>query len=173
MGETPLDALREMLLNAMVHRTYMGASIQLRVYHHKLSIWNEGGLPLGLRLEDLKVAHNSRPRNPKIAEACFKAGYIDAWGRGTLKIIKACKEAGLPEPEITEMNGGVEVTLFNNLETRPSEGIWNDFGTISERIALGTEKNTGYLRGIFMTIIVSGQNKSVNVLEKEYCIFCN
>lgn len=145
----PLDALREMLLNAMVHRTYMGASIQLRVYDHKLSIWNEGGLPLGLRLEDLKVAHNSRPRNSKIAEACFKAGYIDAWGRGTLKIIKACKEAGLPEPEITEMNGGVEVTLFNNLETGPSERIWNDFGTISERIALGAEKNTGYLRGIY------------------------
>jgi ATP-dependent DNA helicase RecG len=60
----------------------------------------------------LKSDHNSRPRNPIIANACFFAGYIDTWGRGTLKIINSCKEAGLPEPEIKEMNGGVEVTLF-------------------------------------------------------------
>ena len=43
--EYPVAALREMLLNALVHRTYMGAHVQLRVYDDKLSIWNEGGLP--------------------------------------------------------------------------------------------------------------------------------
>ena len=108
----PIEALREMLLNALVHRTYMGATIQMRVFDDKLSIWNEGGLPFGLSLEDLKSDHNSRPRNPIIANACFFAGYIDTWGRGTLKIINSCKEAGLPEPQIREMNGGVEVTMF-------------------------------------------------------------
>ena len=108
----PIQALREMLLNALVHRTYMGATIQMRVFDSKLSIWNEGGLPLGLSLDDLKSDHNSRPRNPIIANACFFAGYIDTWGRGTLKIINSCKEAGLPEPEIKEMNGGIEVTIF-------------------------------------------------------------
>ena len=46
------------------------------------------------------------------ANACFFAGYIDTWGRGTLKIINSCKEAGLPEPEIKEMDGGIEVTIF-------------------------------------------------------------
>jgi len=47
------------------------------------------------------------------ANACFMAGYIDTWGRGTLKIITACKEAGLPEPDIKEMNGGVEVIMYS------------------------------------------------------------
>lgn len=43
---------------------------------------------------------------------------IDAWGRGTIKIIEACKQAGLPEPEIIERDGGLLVTLFeNNLTT--------------------------------------------------------
>jgi len=116
----PIQALREMLLNALVHRTYMGATIQMRVFDDRLSIWNEGLLPFGLSLEDLKSDHNSRPRNPIIANACFFAGYIDTWGRGTLKIINACKEAGLPEPEIKEMNGGVEVTIF--LQTIDDEG---------------------------------------------------
>ena len=47
-GEYPLSALREMLLNALVHKTYTGAAVQLRVFDHKLSIWNEGLLPLSL-----------------------------------------------------------------------------------------------------------------------------
>lgn len=45
---------------------------------------------------------------------CFKGGYIDAWGRGTLKILQSCKEAGLPEPEIIEQDGGILVTLFKD-----------------------------------------------------------
>ncbi len=122
----PVAALREMLLNAMVHRTYMGTSVQLRVFDNRLSIWNEGMLPTGLSLDDLRVEHNSRPRNPKIAEACFLAGYIDTWGRGTLKIINSCKEAGLPEPEIKELNGGIEVIVFNNLVGETSEGFRKD-----------------------------------------------
>ena len=130
----PIQALREMLLNAIVHRSYMGAVIQLRVFDDKLSIWNEGGLPFGLCLEDLKSDHNSRPRNPIIANACFLAGYIDTWGRGTLKIINSCKKAGLPEPEIKEMNGGVEVTVFNLPQPEHSERFRKDFGKISERI---------------------------------------
>jgi len=140
----PVEALREMLLNSLVHRTYMGAPVQLRVFDHKLSIWNEGGLPNGLTLEDLKTEHNSRPRNPKIAKACFMAGYIDSWGRGTLKIMEACKEAGLPEPEIWEMNGGLEVTIFssNYERNQVSNQVGNqvpkskapDFSTLVDRI---------------------------------------
>ena len=133
-GEYPVAALREVLLNALVHRSYMGAAIQIRVYDNRLSIWNEGILPQGLSLEDLKNEHNSRPRNPKIAEACFKAGYIDTWGRGTLKIINSCREAGLPEPEMIEKNGGIEVTLFKSDSGLNSEGIRKEFGRNSEGI---------------------------------------
>lgn len=113
-GEYPLEAIREMLLNALVHRTYMGSMIQLRVYDNKLTLWNEGNLPEGMELESLKRHHISRPRNPIIADICFKAGYIDSWGRGTLKIINSCKEAGLPEPTITALDGGILVTLFKD-----------------------------------------------------------
>ena len=113
-GEYPVVAIREMLLNAMIHRTYMGAKIQMRVYDNKLSIWNEGVLPEGLDEESLKVHHVSKPRNPLIADVCFKAGYIDSWGSGTLKIISSCREAGLPEPKIKEFNGGIIVTLYKD-----------------------------------------------------------
>lgn len=113
-GEYPIAALREMLLNALVHRNYRGAPVQIRVYDDKINIWNEGTLPEGLSLEALKRPHASKPRNPVIAEVCFKGGLIDSWGRGTIKIIDTCKQADLPEPELTERDGGFLVTLFKN-----------------------------------------------------------
>jgi ATP-dependent DNA helicase RecG len=153
----PIQALREMLLNALVHRTYMGSTIQIRVFDDRLSIWNEGGLPFGLSLEDLKSEHSSRPRNPLIANACFFAGYIDTWGRGTLKIIDACLKAGLPEPAIREMNGGVQITVFNHQQSENSEiirndfgmnyeKVRNDFGKISERITIEPVKNLDFIQ---------------------------
>ncbi|MBU2472216.1 MAG: putative DNA binding domain-containing protein, partial [Bacteroidetes bacterium] len=116
-GEYPVAAIREMLLNALVHRSYMGAPIQIRVYDDKISIWNEGFLPEGLTLDALKRPHPSRPRNPIIADVCFKGGYIDAWGRGTIKILDSCKTAELPEPEMKEQDGGFLITLFKDIFT--------------------------------------------------------
>jgi len=113
-GEYPVAAIREMLLNALVHRNYMGAPIQIRVYDEKISIWNEGSLPAGLTLAALKRSHSSRPRNPIIADVSFKGGYIDAWGRGTIKILDTCNQAKLPEPEMMEQDGGFIITLFKN-----------------------------------------------------------
>lgn len=113
-SEYPIAAIREMLLNALVHRNYMGAPVQIRVYDDKISIWNEGMLPAGLTSDALKRSHASKPRNPVIADVAFKGGYIDAWGRGTIKILDACKSAGLPEPEMQEIDGGFNVVLFKN-----------------------------------------------------------
>lgn len=113
-GEYPVAAIREMLLNALVHKNYMGSTIQLRVYDNKITIWNEGNLPEGLSYAALKRTHSSLPRNPIIADVCFKAGYIDTWGRGTLKIFNSCREAELPEPEIQPLDSGVLVTIFKD-----------------------------------------------------------
>ncbi|RAV28520.1 ATP-binding protein [Sinomicrobium soli] len=113
-SEYPVPALREVILNALVHRNYMGAPTQIRVYDDKIVFWNEGTLPQGLSIEALKGFHASQPRNILIADVCFKGGYIDSWGRGMLKIYNACKEAGLPEPEIKEFQNGLLVTLFKN-----------------------------------------------------------
>ncbi|OQB31269.1 MAG: Divergent AAA domain protein [Bacteroidetes bacterium ADurb.Bin174] len=116
--EYPREAMREAILNALVHRNYMGAHTQIRVYDDKISFWNDGGLESPLTVESLKRPHSSRPRNVLIADVCFKGGLIDAWGRGTIKIIETCKQAGLPEPEIIEQDGGLLVTMFKNNLTK-------------------------------------------------------
>jgi ATP-dependent DNA helicase RecG len=125
--EYPVAAIREMLLNALVHRSYMGSMVQVRMYDDQFSIWNEGFLPEGLSLEALKRQHPSRPRNPIIADVCFKGGYIDSWGRGTLEILVSCREAALPEPDMKEQDGGFLVTLFKNKspQEQPAENNLN------------------------------------------------
>ena len=117
-GEYPAPAIREMLLNALIHRNYMGAMTQIRVHDDNINVWNDGTLPAGINSEALKKPHRSNPRNPIIADVCFKGGLIDSWGSGTIRIIETCKQANLPEPELIEEFGGFLVTLFkNNLTT--------------------------------------------------------
>ena len=111
-GNYPREALREMVLNALVHRNYMGPMIQMRVYDDKITLWNLGQLPDTLTAEGLTQFHASYPRNPLIAAACFKATLIDSWGSGISKIMTACQKEGLPEPRFEAFQGGMLVTLF-------------------------------------------------------------
>ena len=112
--EYPVPALREMLLNSLIHRNYMGAPTQVRVYDNKMFVWNDGGLPATITLLQLKQSHSSHPRNPILAGACFLGGYIDSWGSGIMKIINSCKAVGLPTPDLNEKEGGFIVTLFKD-----------------------------------------------------------
>ena len=97
----PNAALREALLNALVHRDYaVAAPVQIRVFEDRLTIWNPAVLPEGWELADLLRAHASLPYNPNVANAFFRAGEIEAWGRGIERIFKACCDAETPEPQI-------------------------------------------------------------------------
>jgi len=112
--EYPYKAVREAIINAIAHRDYSGAPTQISIYDDKFVIWNEGKLPEGLSIEDLKKKHSSRPSNPLIASVFFKGGLIEAWGRGTINILNECLNAGLPEPKFESDFGGISVTLYKD-----------------------------------------------------------
>ena len=109
--EMPQEALREILYNAIAHKDYTGAHIQMHVYDDSVEIWNEGELPEGYTQETLFARHSSKPRNLKIANAFFKAGFIDTWGRGFQKIRDGFESEGLPMPKIENFCGGVRVII--------------------------------------------------------------
>ena len=98
----PYDALREAVLNALIHRDYaITAPIQIKVFADRLKLWNPAVLPDGWDLAKLLGDHASHPFNPDIANAFFRAGEIESWGRGIQRIFEACKKGGAPEPEIS------------------------------------------------------------------------
>ena len=109
--EVPEEALREILYNAIIHKDYAGAHIQMHVWSDHVEVWNEGELPVGFTPDTLFEQHSSRPRNRNIANAFFKAGFIDAWGRGYKKIREGFESAGLPMPKVENFCGGVRVTF--------------------------------------------------------------
>lgn len=115
--EYPEKALREAILNAIIHKKYEGTTIFLSVYDDRLTIWNPGDLPDDLTIEQLKSKHRSIPRNRIIADVFFMAGYIEAWGRGIEVMQEGCREYSIPDPVITEVQGGIEVTFLKDIYT--------------------------------------------------------
>lgn len=109
--EVPEEALREILYNAIIHKDYTGVHIQMRVWDDHVEVRNDGELPAGYTPETLFGQHSSRPRNKNIANAFFKAGFIDAWGRGYKKIREGFESVGLPMPKVENFCGGVQVTF--------------------------------------------------------------
>jgi ATP-dependent DNA helicase RecG len=101
-------ALREAILNAIAHKDYAsGAPIQISVYADKLLIWNPGQLPPDWTVERLTGKHASIPFNPDIANAFFRAGMVEAWGRGIERIFAECVSSGFPEPKLNFDESGI------------------------------------------------------------------
>lgn len=96
----PKSAVREAIYNALIHSDYSALiPIQIRIHADEVYISNDCVLPLGWTVETLMEKHRSEPHNPNIANAFFRAGYVETWGRGIEKICEACKKHGVPNPE--------------------------------------------------------------------------
>lgn len=113
----PQDAIREAVLNAIAHKDYSsGIPIQISVYKDKIIIWNEGQLPENWTVDRLTEKHPSKPFNPDVANTLFRAGYIESWGRGTIKIINACKAHKIAPPIFANLAPDFQVTLMSYSE---------------------------------------------------------
>lgn len=119
----PLEALREALANAFCHRDYSlgGGSVAVGIYDDRLEITSSGGLHFGLTPDDLWRPHESQPWNPLVAGVFFRRGYIEKWGRGTLKLAELTEKAGLPRPDIDLIPGAVVVRFLPSRYVPPQK----------------------------------------------------
>lgn len=110
----PLLAVREALVNALVHRDYSqhGGAIRIAVYDDRLEILSTGILPKGVHLEKLWGLHTSQPRNELIADTFHRRGLLEEWGRGTNKIINDCRNSGNKDPEFFEESNSFCVRIW-------------------------------------------------------------
>jgi ATP-dependent DNA helicase RecG len=117
--EYPLEALREAVINSIVHRDYVTPSnVQVEIYDDRIEIWNPGRLLPGITIEDLyKKEHKSVIRNRLIAQVFYDIGYIEKYGSGTIKIIDLCKQHGISLPEFKEVSGGFSVIFRKDIYT--------------------------------------------------------
>ena len=163
--EVPEEALREILYNAIIHKDYTGVHIQMRVWDDHVEVWNDGELPAGYTPETLLGQHSSRPRNKNIANAFFKAGFIDAWGRGYKKIREGFESVGLPMPKVENFCGGVQVT-FQRKNVANNSGQTSSIVDLQNVLEEKTKQLTERQRNIFNRLIETGQMSVLdNVLE--------
>jgi predicted HTH transcriptional regulator len=118
ISEYPVLAIREALLNALLHTDYsmMGSRILVAIYSDRLDITNPGMLPLGMTLEDFKNGV-SIVRNKIIAKVFEKMELIEQWGSGYKRITDICKNEGYPEPKWEEFGSAVRVTFYPHSAT--------------------------------------------------------
>ena len=109
----PPAALREILLNAVMHRDYSHYSgyVAIAIFDDRIEIQSYGRLPGGVTVEQLSGPHLSKPTNPSIAEAFHRTGAVEVWGRGTNRVIEMCEKHGAAPPVFEERQGFLVVTF--------------------------------------------------------------
>ena len=145
--EVPKEVVTEAIVNAVAHRDYTdSSSVQVMLFADRLEVMNSGRLPPELTVEKLRVAHQSLPANPLLAESMYLLRYIERMGTGTVDMIQRCAEAGLPEPEF-EVGAGFVVRIWRPVDTTQERRDTAQKGSgttpITTAITETTAKTTG------------------------------
>ena len=112
--EIPPDSIRELIVNAVVHRNYINAEaspITVALYDDRLEVTSPGGLVKGMTIEKMKSGY-SECRNKALAAAFAYMNLIENWGSGVKRYIREVKDAGLREPEFIEWPNAIRVNVY-------------------------------------------------------------
>ena len=124
--ELPVSAIREMVANAVLHRSYLDRScVQVCVFDDRVEVISPGMLYGGIDIETAKIG-KSTCRNEAIAEAFHYMHIVEAWGTGLPRIINKCKVYGLSSPLFEEFGDGFKVTIYRKVSNAP-EKVSNEF----------------------------------------------
>ena len=160
--ELPTAAIREMIANAVVHRSYMAKScVQVCIFDDRLEVSSPGMLYGGLDIAGAK-AGRSVCRNGVIAEAFRYMNIIEAWGTGIPRIIQRCKEYGLQEPVFEEIAGSFRVTIYRKVTTAAQKVTSNP-----EKVTTAVMKVTSTPRKVIIANekVTSKQQKLTTTFE--------
>ena len=110
--EYPLEAVRELLVNAVAHRDYnaQGDNIHIHLFADHLEVHSPGGLPGPMKLDNLLEARFSR--NAVIMQVLADMGYVERLGYGLNRVMELVRQNNLRLPQFEEIAGSFRVTLF-------------------------------------------------------------
>ena len=148
--ELPVDALREALVNALAHRDYRStANIQVHIFHDRVEIISPGGLPAGMKEEDLGL--KSIPRNPLLFGILYRMDIVEQVGSGIRRIRQLCHDYGVGTPQVQVEENWVTVVFERN--TGSPEGVTTQVTTqvvpllpwINRSVVVSCRINSGYV----------------------------
>ena len=117
----PLDAIREIVINMVVHRDYRDSSASIiKIFDNRIEFYNPGNLYGGITVQDLLSGnYTSKSRNKLIAKAFKEVGMIERYGSGIMRVRKICKDYGVIDPDFKEVFNGFQVILYSERITKP------------------------------------------------------
>lgn len=165
--EFPVVALREAITNALVHADYAqrGSPLRLAIFRDRIEIENPGNLPPGLTIEDIRRGV-SKLRNRVLGRVFHELGLIEQWGSGIQRMTAACRQAGLPEPELEEIGSGFRVTFRrariaqperDKLDTAIIEFLRRQPGASTSRIAAAIKRTSRATQTRLKRLVELGQ----------------
>ena len=117
--ELPTDSIRELIANAVAHRSYLEpGNIQVALFDDRLEVTSPGMLLNNVTISKMMEGY-SKPRNPAIARAFAYMKIIEKWGTGIPRLFEACEEYGLPKPELIDFDGDFRVNMYRKVESEP------------------------------------------------------
>lgn len=130
--ELPTDSVRELIANAVAHRSYLEpGNIQVAIFDDRLEVTSPGMLLNNVSIKKMMEGY-SKPRNPAIANAFAYMKIIEKWGTGIPRIFRECREYGLPDPELIDFDGDFRVNMYRNNTNKASNESINE--SISESL---------------------------------------
>lgn len=110
--ELPPKAIRELIINAVIHRNYqMSSSVQVAVYDDRVEISSPGSIYGSLTLEEA-LSGRSSIRNKTLARTLEKIDVLEGWGSGFKRIFAECDEYGVDRPEFLEIGDMLRVNFY-------------------------------------------------------------
>ncbi|MCB1119694.1 MAG: putative DNA binding domain-containing protein [Chlamydiia bacterium] len=141
--EYPETAIREVLVNALVHADYSikEKHFQLAIYSNRLEIINPGEFPLGFTMDDFKSGV-SHIRNRTIVRVFKALEHVEEWGSGYRRIVETCEKWGYPIPQWREVGNTMIVTFYPHPATSVAQPLTPPLQGIEEKIlqALGNNR---------------------------------
>lgn len=151
--EYPIDALREAVVNALVHRDYslQGEAVRILYYKDRIEIRSPGLLLPGIHLDELRRGHaRSKPRNPVIATVLrdFPGGYMERVGSGISFMIEQMRELGRPIPQFKEQGEFVVTFLHGSARTQEDDSLRTSVQTSTNENKLASVSSTPVAKGM-------------------------
>ncbi len=165
MRSYPPEAIREALLNAVVHRdySYSGGTL-ISIFEDRIEFVSLGGLPKGISYNDLLLGV-SVPRNNHLADIFYRLHLIEAYGTGVPKIMEYYREYNL-KPDIEVSDNAFKITLPNTNYNRSAESDFQDVFSYDEQMVLRYLTEHGnVMRKQLVEVTGFSQAKTIRVLN--------